>query len=343
MIILFINKISIQNIITMVNFYNQQNKNINPSLDEDDKQLSVSTKSMEKNTFNKYIDPTGEFDAGQFKLSILYVQNKLLLYRLLIGVLVIFSASTIIFSLWRGFEILMFDLTTKPYMERDLTMFVDYTALQPHFRPFPIEIMTTYILPGGTDKNDIVSELINPNDKHMVYFEYYYDFNGNYTDRKSGFLLPGENRLLVAYGLDTSVYGGSAVLRIENLRFQRINPHEVSDVGLWREERVDFSVSNFTYSFAGEEGQHAHAVRFTITNNSAYGYRYAEFVVGLYQNSGLVGVMPLMLRDFEAGESRQIDLRNFVGNLSVTGIQVYPIIDLTDKAVYLAPRGQIRF
>ena len=98
-------------------------------------------------------------------------------------------------------------------------------------------------------------------------------------------------------------------------------------------------VSNFDFiSQAASEGLGANVVKFDLKNDSAYSYRDGNFVVGLMSGSGLTAVMPLFFKDFKAGEIRLVDLRNFVSNLPVDSVQIFPLIDIYNKEVYLAPQ-----
>lgn len=321
----------------MVNFYSQQNRHLDDENLAPKKDSPVNGKKS-KVSYQKYVDPTNEFGAKEFKWAIWYVKNKLLLYRVGLISLIAFCAGTIGFSLWRGFIILYSDFTVKPEVERGLAMSIDYTALHPRFNPAPLEILNSYVLSGGTGKVDVLSEAVNPNLRYIVYFDYYYDFGGIATARQNGYLLPGESRPIAVFGLEAAEYFGSPNLVMENVSFKRIDAHAIADVASWQEERINFSVENFKYSYAGEEGKNAHAVRFTLINNSAYGYKNPKFLLGLYQNGSLVGLMPFDQVDFDSLETREIDLRNFVENLAVSEIRLFPVIDLYNEEVYLPPK-----
>lgn len=329
----------------MVNFYNAQNKNVvmadkaEPSVSARTSPAIPSDKKVKSQDTGKYFDPTGEFSAKQFKWAVWFVKNKLLLYRLSIGFLIVFSAVTIVFSFWRGAQILIFDLSARPGLEAALTASINYSALHPRFSPLPLQILNSYVLPGGTGKTDVLSEIANPNKNFVVRFDYYFDYGGSITERRADFLLPGESRPVAEFGIDTAQFPGSPSLMLENIRWERVPAHQIPDAAAWQTERVDFTVSNFSFSFAGENGLAANALRFTVRNNSPYGYRDALFYLGLYQNGGLVGIMRFDLKDFQSLESREIDLRNFVQNLAVSEIKLYPVIDLYDKGAYLPPKG----
>lgn len=318
----------------MVNFYSQQNRNGNGNVIPES---AVKKTGKSKVNIGKYVDPTGEFDTGQFKWSLWFVKNKLLLYRLLVSFLIIFSVFTFGFSLWKGYGLLIYEFTIRADMERELAHSPNYGALNVVFTPMPVEILNTQIFTGGTDKIDVVSEIINPNERHVARFDYYYDFDGVQTERQTAVLLPTESRPVAALGLDTDEFTGSANIVIGSVSFTRVNNHKIPDLAAWMEERLNFGVENFVYTPAdGDLG--ANSIKFSLANMSPYGYRHPYFYVGLLQNGGLVGLMKFDLLDLQSQETREIDLRNFVQNLAVSEIKLYPLIDLFDDGVYLAPR-----
>jgi hypothetical protein len=320
----------------MVNFYSQINRQ-----NGDEKKVPdsvLANNKTAKSDYKKFTDSPDGFGASEFNWAIWYVKNKLLLYRLGVGSLIVICSLTIGFSLWRAFNILYFDLTAGSIMDRQLTMSVDYSTLRAKFSPAPLEILNSYSLINGKNKVDVLAEVQNPNERHLVYFDYYFDFGANQTEKKTDFLLPGELRPIVIFGLDIFEFAGAPSVVIENIRWQRISAHEITEVIPWQEERINFSISDFTFSYAGEEGVLSHALRFEVFNNSAYGYRNPLFYLGLFQNQNLVGIMRFDLVDFASLEKRQVDLRNYADNLSVNEIRLYPVIDLYNKSVYLLPR-----
>lgn len=321
----------------MVNFYNQQNRQNGDGAIPASPMASVSS-AKKKIDINKYTDPTGEFGTTEFKRAVWFAKNKLLLYRLAVASLVAFSAVTICFSLWRAFNILYFDLTAGRQMDAELSQSPNYAALHPRFSPVAVEILNSSVLPETGGKISIWSELANPNTRYIAYFDYYYDFGGIATPKQTGFLLPQETKPIVQLGLDTNTYPGSPNLMIGNVRWQRISAHTVPDTALWQAERSNFSVEDFSFTFAGEQGLDASAVRFSLVNNTAYGFKDPVFYVGLYHNNGLVGAMRFDLTDFESLQRRDIDLRNYLDNLTVSEIKVFPVIDLYDNSVYLPPK-----
>lgn len=323
----------------MINFYNQQNRD--NYVDSHGAGSAAPAKSVKtpKPSAVKYEDPTGEFSAGQFKWGIWFVKNKVVLYRLSVASLIAFCAITVGFSLWKGVEILVFDLTAKPQMEKQLTASLNYAALQAHFNPAPLEILNSYVLPGGTDRVDALAEVANPNNRHVAIIDFHFDFGNTTTPVQTAVVMPLESRPIIMFGLDTVEYAGSADLVIDRINWKRISAHTVPDVESWQNERLTFTIDDFVFGYAGTAGEpNAHSLRFKLKNGTPYGYKNPLFYIGLYQSGALVGVMKFDLVDFQSLESRDIDLRNFVQNLSVSEIKLYPVIDLYNNEVYLPPK-----
>jgi len=79
------------------------------------------------------------------------------------------------------------------------------------------------------------------------------------------------------------------------------------------------------------------AVQFKLTNQSAFGYRDANFYVGMVQGDALLALLPLQIKDFQGGETRVVDLRSYVPNLYGTGVKIYPLINIYNAGAYLPP------
>lgn len=323
----------------MINFYEQQNRNHNPQITEEiNGKINANKANGNKPSFEKYVDPTDEFGSKQLKWGMWYIRNKIALNRLGIVILSVFIAATFGFSLWKGGLILYYDFFQQPVAEAQLTKATNYSDLNQRLSPQPIQIMDVQILPGGVDKNDAIAELVNPNERYIVYFDYYFNFGAEQSPRQKGFLLPLEVRPIAAMGLDSGWAVGSANLIIENISWRRISNHLIFDVNSWQNERMVFSVSNFVFKQAGTiGGASSNIISFKLTNNSAYSYKDAVFYIGLYQSGSMVGLMKLPVQDLRSLEVRDVDLRSFVSNLVVDEIKLFPAIDLYDKTAYLAP------
>jgi len=296
----------------------------------------VNGNSKEKKVdFRTYVDPTGEMGSKELGRGIWYVEHRLLLYRILLIGLVALSAIFWLFSLWKLGDYLIFGYSADQLLYQNLSRSNNYTLSQAHFAPAQVSIVSTQILPGGKDKYDAISEIINPNDHWLVKFDYYFVVGGVRTETQTSFLLPDEDRLIGALGLTDAQ---EATLILDNVTWTRISAHTVPNPKTWQADRLNFEVTEFGFNnLQTTEAPNAHTITFTFTNNSPFNYVNPKFYVGLYSQDSLVGVLPLQLPSFNSLEVKKVDLRNFVSSLSVDSVKVFPMINVYDPAVYLPP------
>jgi len=318
----------------MLNIYNQKNGNGGQVGAE----MGELKNKNRKPDFVQYTDPTQELPAQEFKWGFWFVRNRLILYRVAVGVLIGLSVVFWAYVLVRGGSIALYSLEKGGQLDRDLSYFYDYSVIHSNYAARPLLITGTQVLPGGVGKYDLISEVSNPNERFFVSFDYHFVVGGVPTETKKTFLLPNETRLVASLGYAGS-YPSGAELVITNWQWKRISNHSIKDVEMWQVERLNFLVSDFSFTRSGEvvDGAAANVIKFNLNNASPYSYTQAPFQVNLYQGNALAGVLPLEISNFLSGEIRAVDLRSFVSGLSVTEIRVVPLINIYNNSIYLAP------
>jgi len=312
----------------MLNFYKQKNH-----LYDDTSNTPVGTTPKKAVDIRGFEDPIGGLGGKDFQWGVWYVKHRELLYKIFVGALGITAGGLIIWALVGWGTYLVFGWTNDINLGRQLSQFPNYTIYHPLISPPPLEVGATTIWEGGVSKYDLVTTITNSSDRFVATLEYYYMVNGTTTPRASASVLPGNTTPIVSYGIVD--YPGSAELVIETIKWQRV-PKTITDTVAWQAERLRLSVSNFSFVRAQTtEGANAHAVKFDLTNDSAYGYVEAQFNIGLTLGGTLVGIKPLKLDNFKSLESRTIDLRVFVSGTSADGVVVYPIMNVYDPEVYM--------
>lgn len=290
---------------------------------------------FKKNGFKKYEDPTGLMTNHQLRFSAWYVRNRVLLYRLLVGVLIVFSVATLLYSFLRLAWIYIVEAPRDEQSFKQMAQFENYDRLNQALIPQPLLLGETRAFTAGVGKYDVVSEITNQNIKHIAYFDYYFIVSDTTTPKKSGFLLPQETKLFADFGLDNSV---GAVLVIENSSFKRINAHIYSDPLSYIAERNLFSVDNLDFkSVLHPQGANANIIKFDLTNESPFSYYDPRFMVEFRNGGGTVGIAEIAVEKFVSLEKRTIDLRSFADNLFVDEIIIYPSINYFDNGSYFEP------
>lgn len=312
----------------MLNFYKQKNH-----LYDDVSNAPASVVPKKPVDIGGFEDPIGGLGGKDFKWGVWYVKHRLLLYKILVGLLGALAGVLIIWGLVGWGAYLITGWQRDRVMEWQLTQFTNYTVYHPLLSAPPLEVGATTIWEGGVNKYDLVTTVTNPSDRFVATLKYYYLVNGTSTPVSLVSILPGQTMPVVSYGVVD--YPGSAELVFSELAWKRV-PKKVTNVASWQEERLQFLINNFSFVPAQTDSSaNAHAVRFDLTNNSAYGYVEAEFNVGLTQGGILVGMKPLSMSNFKTQETRAVDMRLYAGSTVVDGVVLYPVINVYDQSVYL--------
>jgi hypothetical protein len=318
----------------MLNFYNRQYKDEANLQSEEDRGKVNSLENDTQLVNKKKIKADTGLVAG-----IWFTKNKILFYRVALGLFIVFDVAVVGFSLWKIGGFLYFDMTKKAAMEKELAYFADNTIIHENFTPQPLQIIEVNVYNGGTDKVDAVATINNPNLQTVAYFDYYFDFGVGQTETKKGMILPGKTGLVVNLGLDSIKFVGTPQVNIGNFSWHRVSAHAVGDAQQWQQERLDFTVDELEFIYAGQEGgADANIIKFNLTNNTAFSYKKPQFLLKLGYSGVSTGVMLLTEENFMSLEKRPIDLRNFVDNLQVNTIELYPVIDVYESEAYISSR-----
>lgn len=319
----------------MLNIFKLQNKNRDGGTPAGQQKNALP---LLKANYQRYVDPTGEFDSKELKYSMWYVRHKVLLHRLLVAGLI--GASTLLwgYSLLRWGEHFIFGLEQDTSMRDELARFHDYTVFHPVISARQPQIAGVSVFPGGVDKYDVIADVTNSNERFFVFFRYYFVVDGKSTPAQDGFLLPGENRPLAYLGLEGSISPRDATIVFEDFQWGRVSARQIPDVAAWQKNRLNFSVENFVFTPRNTEGGgDAHRVQFSVVNGSPYGYVEPQFYVALFGQDSLVGILPLRLDRLDSLEKKSVDLRSFVPSLAVDTVKLYPLINIYTSDAYLVP------
>ncbi len=317
-----------------MDFYSQKNKlNQRKTGGSEDKIPQLN--GLKKKGIEKYEDPTGEFSNRQLNFSAWYVKNRILVYRFFVSLLISFSVITILYSLLRVAWIIVVEIPRDKKIMEQLASPYDYQQLNRILAPQNILIDEIQVFLAGVGKYDVMTEISNPNTKHIIYFDYYFLVNGASTTKKSAFILPLQTKPVLEYGLNDA-YGIELI--IENYSAKRINAHIYPDPTNHILARDIFSLENFEFkSVLHPEGANANIVKFSLINSSPFHYYNPEFIVK-YKNNGLtVGVASIVLENFISLQTREVDLRSFADNLFINELEIVPSINYFDQSSYFEP------
>lgn len=205
--------------------------------------------------------------------------------------------------------------------------------------PDTVELGTARVVSGSDGKYDLVAEVTNPNPYFTAHFSYHFVFDGAEGKTYEGFLNPLETRLLPGFATPSTGTPRNVRVVIDELSFARVSRHEVQDVEGWLEEHQNFPVADVLYSGDIELGAEAVGqTDFTLTNRTPYSYWDGTFLVLLERGSQVSAVTEIHLKEFLAGESRQVNVRWTDPIPASATLRVVPVLDYQDPAIYMKPQ-----
>ena len=292
---------------------------------------------LKKPNYEKYVDPTGEFSSKRLKYSLWFTEHEVLLYKFSIASLIIFSIVVWGLSIWWWSGYLNYELSIGSRNRKILVNFTPSVS-SISFKPTSVAVVDTVITPGGVDKYDISSEVVNPNERFLVSFEYYFLVDGEKTPIQKTTLLPKEDRPIAYFGLKKSQAPGNAILIPQNFSWKRIANTEITDTDAWQREHLNFVVKDFLFTRSeSTDGVGSHIITFTLANLSSYSYKAPRFYIALLFQQSLVGLIPIEVSNFKSLEERKIDVRSFVPTVSITDVKVFPLINIYNPEEFLKP------
>jgi len=273
--------------------------------------------------------PNGVLDFGYW-----YVTHKLLLKRILIGVLIGINTLLIgyvVFALVQQYAIRYTDFRADLQNLRSGGQFAQLQAIRQSQYPQNLRVTGIRVFETGTARN-LVATVANPNSGWAATFEYYFQVGDSATAVREGFIYPGESKSIIDLGV-TDV-GAVRQLMIENVLWEKVN--NFSEVYA---ERYDFPVENvvFTPSRTSEISDQVpiSRVRFDITNETPYNYNNPVFLILLRSGGQVVAVNTTATAAFLSGETETIEATWFQNLPQIQDVQIIPQINIFDEDAYL--------
>lgn len=277
-----------------------------------------------------------------YRFSVWWVGHKAMLRRILLGLLLSFDAILLVFVLWTFLDSFAISYGTE---EREVAKLVAYG--QEDLRSYTvanaaseITVNPVSIFSIGDQRQDFYTEISNPNDDWWAQFTYRFIHEGGSTSEEAGFLLPGQSKPVVALAVPTDTQVKGAVFELSNLKWHRINRHDISDYQTWQDDRLLMEITDA--AFTRETGFAKEAfgrTTFKVYNRTAFGYHDPSFIVLLKRGTSVVGVNRATMKSIGPGERTEVSL-NWFGTLpAVSSVEVVPDIDVFDPSVYQRLEG----
>lgn len=291
-----------------------------------------------KGGFSTYQPTEEELTNRQLTAVTWYVRNRALLEKIGTGLLILFCIVTVGYSTVKWGEYFIFGyFDDQVAAQRQVAEFPNYRRIQALYGAAPLAYGRVDVLRGSSEKFDFLTSIRNPNERWIAAVTYHYEFVGGRTDAATTIILPGQQHVLAELGVEHSSFPSQARLVVEETNWSHISAHLITDVPEYVDERLKMNLDNLTYSRgrAGESPENT--IRFSISNDSAYSYWNADFYAILLNGSQIVGIRPLLYKEFLSGQTRESELRLINIADRVSDIELITDINVFNRTEFILP------
>ncbi|MCX6743891.1 MAG: hypothetical protein NT116_06720 [Candidatus Parcubacteria bacterium] len=268
----------------------------------------------------------------QLGLAYWYVTHKLLLR----DILIVFMIIVIVFFVSLNLYLLIINLgISRNSYQQLLTSLVttrqDFISYKQAALPKPIQINQLANYPSSKGF-DIVASAVNPNKTWYATFDYQFQIGDKFSIKRSGFILPAENKYLVALAVDNGNQANQLVF--SNIKWMK----EINYPNIYQ-EKYNLEIKDATYIppqqlGVGDKVQISR-VTFTALNKSAYNYRDISFLIFVKAGDQIVGVNQITSGPIYSNQTRVLGANFFQLLPVITGVSVIPEINILNNNSFI--------
>lgn len=273
------------------------------------------------------IDDFDDLSEKELKFGYWFTTHRVKIYQGLLIALVVFDVLLGGYNLFRWGEYAAIGFWADQRLRQEIARpLINYAVLQEHFRAQPLTVTANYYFPSSV-KADAAAMVKNPNVDFLVLFDYRFLVGNSPTPWRRGFLLPGEEKPIVEFGIENGATAGNAVLDLQNFSWQRISSHQIKDFPVFITERLNFKTE--------DAGASDGVLSFNITNQSNFNYYEPHFLILLDSSGRLSGVEQVFFEQFLSGEKKKVELVLLGSHPFITSISIKPDINIFDAEAFI--------
>ena len=190
------------------------------------------------------------------------------------------------------------------------------------------------VLANSDGSYDLLGTFANNNRDQVARFNYRFMINGTVIGQASAFVYPGQTKFLPLFGQTIKGDINTVTMQIINPSWSKV-PANISNWSDFYNQHTSFLIQNNSYT-APPDANSLGQVSFSLTNQTAYNYYQPQFLIILYDLSGIpVGFNYYTIGQLLSDEAKQVNL-GWPGNLPGIGkIDILPNIDILDSNSYI--------
>lgn len=275
--------------------------------------------------------------ARRYRVSLWWVEHRLLLKRLGLSVLMAANAALFLFVAWSFLDAFAVSFDAEQGIVARMVA-VGQTDLRAYTRARaaqPLEAEPVRVIASGADRFDFVTLVTNANADWFARFTYHFSSSVGDTPLQQGFILPGEKKPVLHLSFEAPGAVRDASLVFDEMHWQHVDKKVVPDYETFAAERLRFDIRDVNYSTEiAVNAARLGRVEFTVENTSAYSYWEPVFVALLKRGDAIVGINRVVLETLASGETRAVVMHWFGPLPSVSRVEIVPEINILNRAAY---------
>ncbi|MDO8592484.1 MAG: hypothetical protein Q7R92_01760 [bacterium] len=304
----------------------------------------MQEKEIEKKVEN-YVGPEG-ISTRELEAGLWYVEHRQKLKWALYGALILIGAVSWSYTIYGFAYYLARGMSEDQTLARQLAQADSVShdnVLAASARPLtlsPVEIIRF-----ANNKYDLAAPIKNDNPRWWAKFDYYFASAAGRTEQRPGYILPLEDKYLLALARDFTGEPADARLVMENLSWRRLSAKQIPDWRDYYKKHLDIETADVKFIPAGAgdlAGKlNLNQLSFKAINRTAYNFWQAGFTILLVGGGGLVGVNHYVLDNFMSGQEAPVAL-NWPGNLGTADrVEIIPEINIMEDDIYIPYEGGV--
>jgi hypothetical protein len=191
----------------------------------------------------------------------------------------------------------------------------------------------------GRDSYSLIGKLASTNQSNWAVLDYYFLVDGQPLGTSTSYILPSSEKYLTSIIDDQTLSPSSVQLIVTNLRWSKIDYHQIENWNQYKADRLSFVVLDKKFIGASQsqlsDRLPVNTLSFNINNRTAYSFREAPLQIILYSGSEVIYVKDYTINNFYSKERKDITI-SLIGSLpNVTRIDIVPEINILDPETYL--------
>ncbi len=274
----------------------------------------------------------------QLRFGYWFVTHKLQMRQAVTVMLFVLCVGFLLFTVGMLVKLYLLEDASSRALERSAAQsLVNPNAIKAAL-PKALTVKPAEVLDGGQGRFDTSVRVTNANDDFWAEWDGRFAADGATTTAKTNFILPGETKQFVDLGIDSATRLRNVRYEMGNLRWHRINRHEIPDYVRFHDTRINLDIQNVAFtSTPSLDGKSVISrVSFSVTNRSSYSYWSIRFLVNLFRGTSLTAVNAVDLQQLATGQTRQVEVVWVQDLAAISKVEVIPEINIFDSQVYMA-------